>query len=403
MSSSGGKRNCYNDGDATVFDRSGAVIPDPRIFGLVNAAAFDRSGVDMSDPRTFGLGHDGRGVVIPHRGNFGPEQGETTVVDGSGVVTRDPGNFELDQSMTSTVPEEGGGGEGEEGVESDGKRRFKNFPWYVTIWGWVLLAIQGLVMGILYLDGGGRIVALKFPVEDNNSTSPAVIMWDDAECLTARGPPALAEAVALRAVTAVVAQLITFCASDLGLLKPFEAMWVVFGYAMHFVGMGMACCCGIMATLPTYEVTTTYSDGRRSTSTETPGWCACLCIVFVWIGIPATLIWNFTFRVAAFNLMAVCDLVLDGEAIYWFRMGSLLFMISGIAVISCCNNSWNTGSIVPFARAFLVVDSLAIGATAVWGNYVQSGVVAGMFALLPLFTFFLTGLELSKQVEEASG
>lgn len=221
-------------------------------------------------------------------------------------------------------------------------------------------------MAMLYMDGGGRVVQVRYPVD--NSTTPAVILWDDGECTTGKGHPALAEAVILRAVTAVVAQLITFCASDLGLLKPFEAMWVVFGYVMHFLGLGMACCCGIMATLPTYDVTTTYSDGSRSTHESTPGWCACLFVVIVWICIPATLIWNFTFRVAAFNLLAVCDLVLDGEAIYWFRMGSLLFMIMGIVVISCCSGSWKTGSIVPFARTFLVVDSLAIGATAVWAT-----------------------------------
>ena len=396
MSSSGGKRNYYND-DAAAG--SGVAMPDPRMFGLAHATPVDGTGAVMPDPRVSGLAHataaDTRGVVMPYRGNFGPRH--ATIADGSGVVTRDPSSFEMEPATAPAFPEEGGIGheEGDAG-EPDGKKRFKNFPWYVTIWGWALLVIQGLVMGVLYLDGGGRVVEVKYPVD--NSTTPAVILWDDGECSTAQGPPFLAEAVVLRAVTAVVTQLITFCASDLGLLKPFEAMWVVFGYVMHFLGLGMACCCGIMATLPSYEVTTTttYNDGSstRSTSTETPGWCACLFVVLVWIGIPATLIWNFTFRVAAFNLMAVCDLVLDGAAIYWFRMGSLVFMIMGIVVISCCNGSWKTGSIVPFARAFLVVDSLAIGATAVWGNYVQSGVVAGMFALLPLFNFFLTGLEL---------
>jgi len=165
---------------------------------------------------------------------------------------------------------------------------------------------------------------------------------------------------------------------------------------MHFVGLGVACCCGIMATLPTYEVTTTYSDGSTTRRTETPGSCGCLLIVIVWIAIPANLIWNFTFRIAQFNLLAICDLVLDLEFIFWFRMGSFVFLMVGIVVMSCCNSSWKTGSIVPLARAFLVVDSLTIGATAVWGNYVQSGAVAGVFALLPLFNFFLSWLELCR-------
>lgn len=72
-------------------------------------------------------------------------------------------------------------------------------------------------MGVLYRDGGGRTAALEYPTEDG-----VIINVDDdyePECLAAGGKPGLAEAVALRAVTAIIAQLIVFCVSGRGLMK----------------------------------------------------------------------------------------------------------------------------------------------------------------------------------------
>lgn len=116
--------------------------------------------------------------------------------------------------------------------------------------------------------------------------------------------------------------------------------------------------------------------------------------IIIWVMIPAAVIWSFTGFPATLNLMAVCDLVLDGETIYWFRMGSMGFLVVCTPLLSCLSESHCTESIIPFARAFVVIDSLAVGVTAVWGNYVQSGVVAGVFALLPVVNLVLTGLEL---------
>lgn len=339
------------------------------------------------------------GIITENYGKYYRDN-HAAVSTGKGVVTHEPGNFELSHATVVPPMANGeGAGEGEGGdedEEEDGISTYKpltKLTWKVTICAWALLAFQGLVTGVLFLNGGGRTAALRYPVEDG------VVDIDNPECLLAEGKPGVAEAVALRAVTAVISQLIIFCVSDLGLLKPHEAMWVIFAYFMRFCGKITECCCGVMATLPVTETEVTERDGNGQVTNQytTKESCAleCCVIIMIWVMLPASVVWSFTAFPATLNLMAVCDLVLAGAPIYWFRMGSLMFLILANLIFTCVCDSWRTGSIVPFARAFVVVDSLTIGATAVWGNYVQSGVVAGVFALLPLYNLFLTGLELN--------
>lgn len=305
----------------------------------------------------------------------------------------EPGYFELGQAMTS----EGDHMQERGGDEESANRLVTKLPWQVTIWAWVVLVIQGLVMGMLYLDGGGRTAALAYPTAEDGAL---MSVDDDLEpkCLVAEGKPGLAEAVALRAVTAVSAQLILFCVSDRGLMKPHEAMWVIFAYIMRLWGKSAGWCFACAADMSVTETEVVERDSNGNVTKRyqevDSGYCACCMFTIIWVMIPAAVVWSFTAFPATLNLMAICELVLHGVAIYWFRMGSLLFLIACTLLLSCLSDTQKAKSIIPFARAFVVVDSLTIGVTTVWGNYVQSGVVAGVFALLPLANVVLTGLEL---------
>lgn len=324
-------------------------------------------------------------------GNGDHNNGAAAVVQRNGVVDHDPQDFELAMpATTSTVLEE------EDERDLSTYNPVKKLPWQWTIWAWFSLAIQGLVMGGLYLNGGGRTARLEYPLDEDGEMN---LYEDPTQCFVAEGKPGVAEAVALRAATAVVAQLIIFCVTDLGLLKPHEAMWVIVAYFMKLAAKVAQACFGISLTLPEVKTTHVYTDGTRKTETDRPGALCCCILPLIWILFYTSLIWSFTGFPATLNLMAVCDLVLHGEAITWFKHGSMLFLFACNVVLSCLSDGWEAGSLIPFARVFLVVDSITIGATAVWGNYVQSGVIAGVFALLPLSNTILTGLELTSVLE----
>lgn len=269
-------------------------------------------------------------------------------------------------------------------------------PWKVTIFGWVLLGIQVIVMGALYLDGGGRIVALEAkdgvsdPAEVGSNGS---IVADDYRCLVSGGPPYLAIVVGLRAAVAVCAQVIVFGFSDRGLLKPHEAMWLIFAFVIsRWLICSAACCVGAMHTQPvTRQIETRDGNGNvTGWHTETDdGGAGCLCCAAIWwMLIPLTVFWFFTGRTASINLSAVCELTLDdGNFLYWFSMGSLSFVIV-VGLLSSCYLRDSQ-----FARTLVAIDSVVIGITSIWGNYVQSGVVAGVFGLLPAFNLILQCIE----------
>lgn len=266
--------------------------------------------------------------------------------------------------------------------------------WQVIIFGWVLLAIEVLAMGVLYLDGGGRIAALE--AEDSIDSSVVVdssnLEFDgEYECVVSGGPPFLAFAVGIRAVVAVCTQLLMFCISDRGLLKPYEAMWFTFAYVIRRWLTCTACFLGALEYESTTRVETERdSNGNyvrhRTVRDDNP---CCLCSFgILWGLIPLWFFWLFTGRIAGINLSAVCELLLNEERVlYWFSIGSLaVIIVVGLMLLHYLLDS-------QFARALVVMDSVAIGITSVWGNYVQSGLVAGVFCLLPVFNLIVQCIE----------
>lgn len=278
--------------------------------------------------------------------------------------------------------------EPEENMQRDIK-----LPWKLTIWAWVLLAIEVVVMGALYLNGGGRVAALvlKDGIDAPTSSSDTFDI-EDYECFIGAGRPLLAVSVVLRAVAAVCTQLGVFCMSDRGLLKPFEAMWVIFASFMR--------CWGV----PNMPWFTTYvgrdSYGRQVEATEFSGVAKCLATL-AWLIFPVFVMMVFTGNVATFGIRADCELVLDDTVRFSVYVGYILFLMICFPLLSYLSDR-KTEPIAPYARAFVVIDSITIGTSYVFGNYVQSGIVAGVFGLLPAFNLYLTYRECRPMVHGPS-
>lgn len=274
--------------------------------------------------------------------------------------------------------------EPEENMQRDIK-----LPWKLTIWAWVLLAIEVVVMGALYMDGGGR-VALFVP-KDGTDPSTSSFDKDDYECFIGEGTPILAQSVVLRDVTAVCTQLIVFCISDRGLLKPFEAMWVLFASLMR--------CWGVPEFNWTETYLVRYSDGteRVERSFTAPCW---ILFFIIRVILPVFFIMIFTGNVAMFGIAADCELGPDGT--FWFRTGYLIFLVVCFPLLSCVSER-KAKPIAQYARAFVVIDSITIGSALVFGNYVQSGIVAVVFGFLPAFNLYLAYRECRLMFQDPPG
>lgn len=289
------------------------------------------------------------------------------------VVIAEPGpvGVQPGQVTVTTIHSDGQ----QEAVENT--KMAVKLPWQLTIWAWVLLVIEVLAMAALYLNGGGRVAAWV-PKDGIDESAPFDI--EDYECENQAGGPTIAKVLALRAATAVCTQLLLFCFSDRGLLKPSEAMWVGFAAFMRWWGV------------PEFAWSTTYTerdvDGRWRTYTE---FSAHLWLIgaFVWVLIPGFIFWAFTGRPAVAFIAANCDLLEDTNFGLWFLLGYYVSMGICVVLLSCFSNG-KKGENDTHARALVVVDAITIGFSYVWGNYVQSGVVAGVFGLLPAFNLYLS-------------
>lgn len=69
----------------------------------------------------------------------------------------------------------------EDGADTKSSSDVK-LPWQLTIWAWVLLSIEVVVMGALYMNGGGRLATVVVKDSVDNASS---ITFDDLECLRA--------------------------------------------------------------------------------------------------------------------------------------------------------------------------------------------------------------------------
>lgn len=100
------------------------------------------------------------------------------------------------------------------------------------------------------------------------------------------------------------------------------------------------------------------------------------------------------------SVLAVCWLVLNYDFMMWFI--GITFILGYCCPLRAAarrvfDNDDGDGNTddgyKTVIRTFLYLDAIAVGVCSVWGNYLQSGIVAAVFGLVPAFNIVSTSVQ----------
>ncbi|CAM9660152.1 unnamed protein product [Scytosiphon promiscuus] len=284
--------------------------------------------------------------------------------------------------------------------------------WKYAIWGWVFLATEVAAMAALYQRGEGRTARNIYIFGiceifgcDKDAFSDTSVFSDSGEvssdssadedqCTIGEGPPYLAEVLVLRAAIAVLTQMLAFC-------RPNACLWIPHKATFVFMYRLFECCnTGRMESQDAFDrdsqVRTTWVNTRTG-QTERTEWGTdarylhCFCIA-LHVVVPTAVLFLYSWYPAYCGIQAVCGLVTHAT----FGLG---FAICALVCSFCCavggarnedydeEDAKNLQTFV--VLIVLILDSFLVGIFFVWGNFVQSGFAAFVFALVPAFNLFV--------------